>query len=64
VGDPPPNESGREATQRLWIDTASLLPVRWEVSEGGTLTNHLDFEFESIDLRPPAGLVAPECIRD
>jgi hypothetical protein len=68
IGDPMPNIAGnpvppaREATQRLWIDSASLLPVRCEVSERGTLTHHLDFTFAPIDLRPPAGLAAPACI--
>ncbi len=52
VGDPRPQEATHAATQRLWIDTASLLPVRWEVSERGALTHHLDFAYESIDLRP------------
>jgi hypothetical protein len=63
VGDPRPREPAKKWTESVWIDTSSLLPVRWEVSEGGTLTNHLDFDFESIDLRPPVGLVPPDCIR-
>jgi hypothetical protein len=60
TGDPMPNVAGdprpappREAWQSLWIDTASLLPVRWEVSEGGTVTRHFDFVFEPIDLSAP-----------
>jgi hypothetical protein len=67
TGDPMPNVAGDpmpdDATQSLWIDTASLLPLRWEVSERGRLTYGIDITHESIDLRPPAGVDAPECIR-
>jgi hypothetical protein len=45
IGDPAPNIAGdappppprerRVGTQRLWIDTSSLLPLRWEASDGG-----------------------------
>jgi hypothetical protein len=66
TGDPIPNVAGepRAETQRptqwLWIDTASLLPLRWELS--GRSFSYADFGFEPIDLRPPAGLDLPECI--
>ena len=71
TGDPPPNvlgdahpgEPATPWTQTLWIDTSSLLPVRWELFKGGTLTNHFDGHVEAIDLRPPVSPVAPECIR-
>ena len=67
TGDPIPNARGEpapnEAVQSLWIDTDSLLPLRWEVSEHGLLTFGFDFRYSSIDLRPPAGVHAPGCIR-
>jgi len=67
TGDPMPNVAGdpapHDATQSLWIDTASLLPLRWEVSTRGMLTHGFNITYESIDLRPPAGVDAPECIR-
>jgi hypothetical protein len=59
VGQPAPNDS----IQSLWIDTRSLLPLQWEVSKRGMLTFGLDVDHELIDLRPPAGVDAPECIR-
>jgi hypothetical protein len=67
TGDPIPNVRGElapnEAVQSLWIDIDSLLPLRWEVSENGLLKFGFDFSYSSIDLRPPAGVPAPECIR-
>ena len=59
VVDPVPNE----ASQSLWIDVASLLPLRWELSQRHMPTYALDFRYESIDLRPPANVDAPLCVR-
>jgi hypothetical protein len=68
TGDPMPNVKGepttpRDATESLWIDTKSLLPLRWEVSASGVLTRGFDFTYESIDLRRPPGIDAPKCIQ-
>jgi hypothetical protein len=67
TGDPMPNLAGQlapsRATQSLWIDTESALPVRWEVSEGGKISHAVNFTYEPIDLRPPADVDTPECIR-
>jgi hypothetical protein len=41
----------------------SLLPLRREVSKRGMLAYGFNFTYKSIDLRPPAGIDAPECIR-
>jgi hypothetical protein len=46
VGDPAQNE----ATQLLWIDIESLLPLRWEVSRRGMFNYGFDLIYESIDL--------------
>ena len=67
TGDPIPNVVGipapDETPQSLWIDTETLLPLRWEVSNLGQTTFGFDFSYASIDLRPPPGVEAPECIR-
>jgi hypothetical protein len=67
TGDPIPNVAGvpapDETVQSLWIDTETLLPLRWEVSNVGLITFGFDFSYASIDLRPPPGVDAPECIR-
>jgi hypothetical protein len=67
TGDPMPNVAGdpapKAATQSLWIDSASLFPLRWEVSNHGMTTHGFNISYESIDLRPPAGVDAPACIR-
>jgi hypothetical protein len=67
TGDPVPNAVGipapSDATQSLWIGTTSLLPLRWEASKGDTLVDSFDITYEDIDLRPPAGIAAPDCIR-
>ena len=54
-----------DATQTLWIDTRTLLPLRWEVTkpEPARVIMAQRFIYESFDLRPPAGIDAPGCIR-
>jgi hypothetical protein len=67
IGDPLPNVVGEpapnDAIQSLWIDTESLLPLRWEVSKRGMLIYRSNFAYQPIDLRTPAGIDAPGCIR-
>ena len=67
TGDPIPNVVGQpapnEAVQSLWIDTESLLPLRWETSKRGLFLHGYDFRYAPIVLRPPAGVDSPECIR-
>jgi hypothetical protein len=67
IGDPIPNVRGDrapiESLQSLWIDTESLLPLRWEVNRRGERTHGLDFTYVPIDLQPPAGVQPPDCIR-
>jgi hypothetical protein len=66
TGDPLPNVAGiplpGDVIQTLWIDTESLLPLRWEVNKRGERIDGFDFSYARIDLRPPAGIDAPECI--
>jgi hypothetical protein len=66
TGDPIPNVLGKplpnNAVQSLWIDTESLLPLRWEASNRGSLAYGYDFRYRPMDLRPPSGIHAPECI--
>ncbi len=59
LGDPPPSKP----IQSLWIDTESLFPLRWEVSLRPRPTYGFDFTYESIDLGPPTGVQAPQCVR-
>jgi hypothetical protein len=47
--------------QSLWIDTESLLPLRWEASNRGSLVYGYDFRYQAIDLRIPERVAAPEC---
>jgi hypothetical protein len=67
TGDPLPNvavdPAPNDATQSLWIDTESSLPLRWEVSERGRISHAFNFTYERIVLQPPAGVDAPGCIR-
>jgi hypothetical protein len=73
IGDPLPNVVGERPPgeepmpiQTLWIDTESLLPLRWEVTDHGRHLQHYDFIFEPLDLRLPADLTRtapPDCIR-
>jgi hypothetical protein len=59
-------------SQSLWIDTVSMLPLRWSISmpampERGApaMPDYgLSFTYDaSLDLRPPDGVVAPDCVR-
>jgi hypothetical protein len=58
-------------TQSLWIDNVSMLPLRWSISipamPDGTpaIPDYgLSFTYDpSIDVRPPDGVTAPDCIR-
>lgn len=66
IGDPVPNVVGEpipdDAFQSLWIDTESLLPLRWEASNRGSRAYWYDFRYRAIDLRAPRGIDAPECL--
>jgi hypothetical protein len=79
IGDPMPNVTGESAssgdrergpeqqlrTQRLWIDTVSLLPRRWEVFDpdrAGKGGYGFDFVYERLELRLPANVTPPACI--
>jgi hypothetical protein len=66
VGDPLPNvigePSANEAIQSLWIDIATLLPVRWEVSKRGHRLQVADFDYATIDLRTPSQVRRPSCV--
>lgn len=69
TGDPLPNvpkivsRVPRDETQTLWIDTESLLPLRWEATRPDTHDYGFAFTYETIDLQPPAGVRPPDCVR-
>lgn len=51
------------ATQSLWIDTESMLPIRWDMAVGDRVGYEMVFNFQPLDLRPPEGVVEPpRCI--
>jgi len=66
-----PPASAPRLTQSLWIDTASLLPVRWAVMFAGDPEHGIPAKphtvlsvayDERIDLRPPPGTAPPDCV--
>lgn len=67
IGDPAPNVAGdrapSESIQSLWIDAESLLPLRWEVHSRDVTTHNYVFDYKAIELQPPAGVTAPNCIQ-
>jgi hypothetical protein len=67
AGDPIPNVAGvplpENALQTLWIDSRSLLPVRWETRRRGRVVSTYDFEYRRANLRLPPGVRAPGCIQ-
>ena len=71
----PPSDSNSdpvmsEATQSLWIDLETLLPVRWSLSipavpERGipAIPDYgLSFTYGAFDLQPPDGITPPTCL--
>jgi len=67
----PPPASAPQLTQSLWIDSASLLPVRWAVmfaadpAHGIPAKPHTVLSVaygERIDLNPPPGIAPPDCV--
>src|SRR5688572_20562423 len=62
TGDPAPNPAEFVPIQSLWIDTESLLPLRWEVFQRQAFLGATDFVYERLDLQRPAGFEAPTCI--
>ncbi len=62
TGDPAPNPADFVPVESLWIDTDTLLPVRWEVSERQAVVGVAEFVYERLDLRPPVGVETPRCI--
>jgi hypothetical protein len=68
IGDPIPNVRGEpvpisdEGTQNLWIDTRTLLPVRWDVSERGQRFG-FDFNYSTTDVRLPKDVRPRECVQ-
>jgi hypothetical protein len=62
TGDPAPNAAEFVPIQSLWIDTDSLLPLRWEVFQRQAFLGAIDFVYEKLDLQRPAGFAVPTCI--
>jgi hypothetical protein len=62
TGDPAPNPAEFIPMQSLWIDTDSLLPMRWEVFQRQAFLGATDFVYEKLDLQRPAGFELPTCI--
>jgi len=56
-GDLPP-----DMKQTLWIDDATLLPLRWEISAPTVSGYGVSFTYEALDIRAPDGVAAPQCI--
>lgn len=52
--------------QYLWLDVETLLPLRWEIMNGGVPTQWgLSFAYDrSLQLKPPLGIRAPTCVSD
>jgi len=70
IGDPIPNIRGQpvlpgpnESVQRLWIDSRSLLPLRWDVSDRGLRSFRFDFNYISIDMRLPKSVRPRDCVQ-
>jgi hypothetical protein len=72
AGQPLSDQPPPVMTQSLWIDTVSLLPLRWSIyvpaapAQGIPAIPDYGLFFiydPSIDLRPPDGLSPPDCIR-
>jgi hypothetical protein len=56
-GELPPN-----LRQTLWIDVATLLPLRWEISAPTVSGYGMSFTYEALDIHAPDGVATPQCI--
>jgi hypothetical protein len=71
----PDFEAGRpriDATQSLWIDADSMLPLRWSISIEADPERSIpaipdygvSFTYDApLDLKPPSEIAAPDCVR-
>jgi hypothetical protein len=55
-------DSLTEATQTLFIDVDSLLPVRWEVFDGHNVSDTRVLKYRQFDIRVPERVDPPQCI--
>jgi hypothetical protein len=62
TGDPAPNPAEFVPVQSLWVDTSSLLPLRWELSQRDAIISVFDFVYEPLEFQRPAGVEVPKCI--
>jgi hypothetical protein len=62
TGDPAPNQAEFVPVESLWVDTSSLLPLRWELSQRQAVTGGFDFVYEPLEFQRPAGVKVPTCI--
>lgn len=65
----PSNPDVKGATQSLWVDVESLLPLRWSIavpagSDRPAIPDYgLSFEYDTaIDIHAPDGIRAPDCV--
>jgi hypothetical protein len=60
------NPAGTNIQQRLWLDTSTLLPIRWELlADGKPVQYGLDFTYDpTLKLRPPEGIRVPTCVQE
>jgi hypothetical protein len=49
-------------TQTVSIDVETLLPLRWDVGAPALSGYGLSFTYETLDIRAPDGVAAPQCI--
>jgi hypothetical protein len=64
TGDPAPNQDEFVPVQSLWVDSNSLLPLRWELSQRQAVIGAFDFIYEPLDVQRPAGVEAPACVAE
>jgi len=62
TGDPAPNPAEFVPLQSLWVDTSSLLPLRWELSQRQAVIGRFDFVYEPLEFQRPAGVEVPKCV--
>ena len=62
TGDPAPNPADFVPIQSLWIDTDSILPLRWEVHRRQAMVHAIDFVYDRFELERPDGFDVPTCI--
>ena len=57
------NPSARAVINLQRSLTPAEIPLRWELGKPDLPAYRMSFGYETVDIQPPGGLAAPDCVR-